>query len=303
MDGERSRESWRLEGVEETGEEIGKGAFGTVNRVKKWGMIFAAKKLHGLQLAGSNSGAVLAKFELECRLINSLRHPHLVQFLGAYVDEASGSPVLVMEHLSTSLAACIQRRPPIPKSLQISLLRNVALGLAYLHDHGPPIIHCNLTANNVLLTSNMEAKIADLGVVRILALISKNVPLKQAPGTAAYMPLEALSHVPSFSTKTDAFSFGVLVVHLVSRQLPIPAAPTRDRSGKPASEAVRRQQQLDLMEREHFLLPLALQCLQNDPELRPEAPGLVDTLGALQAHCPLPTTAYIDLLQVSAAIR
>lgn len=300
MDGEleRSHESWRLKGVEETGEVIGKGAFGTVYKVKKWGTIFAAKKLHGLQLAGSNSRAVLAKFERECRLISSLHHPHLVQFLGAYVDTASGSPVLVMEHLSTSLAACIERRPPIPKSLQISLLRNVALGLAYLHDHAPPIIHCNLTANNVLLTSNMEAKVADLGVVKILALISKNAPLKQAPGTAAYMPPEALSHVPSFSTKTDSFSFGVLVVHLVTRQLPIPAAATKDKSGKPASEALRRQRQLDLMERDHCLLPLVLQCLQNVPELRPEAPGLVDTLGALQARFPLPTTAYIDLLQV-----
>ena len=287
-------ESWRLKGVEETGEEIGKGAFGTVCKVKKWGMVFAAKKLHDLQLTGS--GAVLTKFEQECRLLNSLRHPHLVQCLGAYIDKASGSPVLVMEHLPTSLAACLQRRPPIPKSLQISLLRNVALGLAYLHDQGPPIIHCNLTANNVLLTSNMEAKIADLGVGRILALSSKSVPAKQPPATAAYMPPEALSPTPNFSTKTDSFSFGVLVVHLVSRQWPIPA---RKGSGKPMSEAARRQKQLDPMGREHYLLPLALQCLQNNPDLRPEVPSLVDTLDALQARCPLPTTAYIDLLQVS----
>lgn len=302
-----SLQPFLLDGIVETGEEIGKGAYGSVRKVKRWGTLCAAKKLHDLplHLGGKDANSTtLAKFERECHLMSSLRHPYIVQFLGVYIEPAgngSGSPIIVMEYLPTSLAACVQSRPQIPLFLQISMLHNVALGLAYLHGHSPPIIHRDLTANNVLLTSNMVAKIADLGVARILDLSPRtSMCLTQAPGTAAYMPPEALAANPSYNTKIDSFSFGVLTIHLVSQQWPIPNEATRVEGGKlvPMSEATRRQPYLNLMGHDHCLLPIALQCLQNDSTLRPEIPKLVATLEMLQKKHPLPTTSYLDLLQV-----
>ena len=350
----------------ETGEIIGRGAYGTVYKVRRWGTVCAAKKLHEFPLqaqkgatgsskssdsvvslpdasggseqyrsssksgrqqqsgrksssqhgvgsactsssstgsGGSGGSSMMAKFEKECHLLSNLRHPYIVQFLGVYIEKASSSPVIVMEYLPTSLAACVQTKPNIPRYLQISMLHNVALGLAYLHGHSPPIIHRDLTANNVLLTSNMVAKIADLGVARMLDLTPKRaMQLTQAPGTAAYMPPEALAQNPSYNTKIDCFSFGVLVLHLISQMWPIPTEPVKVTSGGklvPVSELERRHQQVELMKRDHCLFKLTTECLQNDPTQRPETSQIVLTLEALQSKFPLPSTSYLDLLQVS----
>lgn len=294
-----------LKDIQETGQHIGKGAFGSVKQVRLWGMVCAAKALHDLSLCGGKEEEiVLNKFERECQLLSTLRHPYIVQFLGIHLDKAAGTPLLVMEFLPTSLSACLQTRPRIPRYLQISMLHNVTLGLAYLHGHSPPIIHRDLTANNVLLTSNMQAKIADLGVARMLDESRVRSQLTQAPGTSAYMPPEALAPNPQYTTKIDSFSFGNLVVHLVSQQWPLPAEPTRLVRGKlvPVSEPERRQEYLDLIGKEHCLMPLAMQCLQNDPGLRPEAPEMAAILESLQSSNPIPTTSHLDLLQVCVSL-
>ena len=327
-----------LEGLTkvEAGEEIGRGAYGTVFKIKRWGVVCAAKKLHDLPLQLGHKRArvptdeskkpntseeppsemrkrsgiiqqqpesrVLAKFEKECHLLSNLRHPYIVQFLGVYIDKVTSTPIIVMEYLPFSLSSCVEGKPNIPRYLQVSILANVALALAYLHGHSPPIIHRDLTANNVLLTSNMVAKIADLGVARILDLTPKRaVQLTQAPGTAAYMPPEAFSITPSYNRSIDVFSFGVLMVHLVSQQWPIPSEAVRVESdGKltPVSEVERRRAQLDLVGEDHCLYRLIVQCLQNDPNQRPDITNVVLTLNCLQSKFPLPSTSYLDLLQV-----
>ena len=358
-----SLQPYLLESVMETGEEIGRGAYGVVYKIRRWGTVCAAKKLHDLPLqvqlrnssttytddvatssskiapdstpsgglvksskrltGGSFHGHghkhnaqskfsstntqskradILAKFEKECHLLSNLRHPYIVQFLGVYIEKASGTPVIVMEYLPNSLSNLVKSKPTIPRYLQISILCNVALGLAFLHGHTPSIIHRDLTANNVLLTSNMVAKIADLGVARILDLTPKRaMQLTQAPGTAAYMPPETLAQDPSYNTKMDIFSFGVLSLHLVSQVWPIPTEPVQVMpSGKllPISEIDRRKAQFGLMGKDHCVFQLTTQCLQNDPVQRPEINKVVFTLETLQSNYPLPSTSYLDLLQV-----
>ena len=318
----------------ESGEEIGRGAYGTVYKIRRWGVVCAAKKLHDLPLqlnkkvdsptpsgkpgnesdgsTGSRSRSInvnkppesriLAKFEKECHLLSNLRHPYVVQFLGVYIDKGTNTPVIIMEYLPMSLASCVEKKPTIPRYLQISMLSNVSLGLAYLHGHSPPIIHRDLTANNILLTSNMVAKLADLGVARILDLTPKRAAqLTQAPGTAAYMPPEAFSTSPTYNRSIDVFSYGVLVLHLVSQQWPIPTEAVRvGASGMltPIPEADRRITQLELVGKDHCLYQLITQCLQNDPSQRPDISNIILTLNALQDKHPLPSTTYLDLLQV-----
>ncbi len=295
-----------LDGVEETGEEIGKGSYGTVCKVRRWGMVFAAKKFHSfphISSADRASRSFVADFREECQLLSGVRHPFIVQFLGVYLD--SGRPAVVMDYLPSNLAKCLQDRPQIPRFLQLSILRNVSLGLTYLHGHTPPIIHRDITARNILLTSNMVAKIGDLGIARILELSSRRKSNSLSPpppqGSAAYMPPEVLTPTPSYSTKVDSFSFGVLIVHLVSQTCPVPEDTTRVVAGGKSTvvtEAARRQKYLDLMGMEHCLLPLVLQCLQNDAHLRPEAADITSTLEVHQRKYPVPSTSYLDLLHV-----
>ncbi len=148
-----------------------------------------------------------------------------MQFLGVYFEQATQLPVLVMEYLHTTLAACIKKYGILPKEIGYGILRDVALGLRYIHEHSPPIIHRDLSSNNVLLTTNMSAKISDLGVAKILNLNPSQMDLMtqtQTPGTPSYMPPEAMVARPKYTNKVDIFSYGVMMVHMLSGQWPIP---------------------------------------------------------------------------------
>jgi serine/threonine-protein kinase CTR1 len=110
--------------------------------------------------------------------MSTLRHPNIVQFLGITFFPGSQLPVLVMERLLTSLHDLLEpevdpllsasEKQFLPLSLKCSILENVASGLVYLHERSPPVIHRDLSARNVLLNSALVAKIADLGVARIV---------------------------------------------------------------------------------------------------------------------------------------
>ena len=102
-------------------------------------------------------------YKRQCELLSGLHHPCIVQFLGVWYEQGPRLPVLVMEYLHTTLSACLEGYGILPKEISFEILRDVALGLCYLHERSPPIIHRDLSANNVLLTSNMNAKLSDLG--------------------------------------------------------------------------------------------------------------------------------------------
>ena len=85
-----------------------------------------------------------------------------------------------------NLTSCIQKHGILPEEIGYSILYDVALGLYFLHNQSSPIVHRDLSANNVLLTYNMDAKISDLGVARILNLTPLQASqLTQTPGTPA----------------------------------------------------------------------------------------------------------------------
>ena len=139
--------------------------------------------------------------------MSTLRHPKIVQFLGVCFFPGSRLPALVMERLLTSLHDLLDPeidpppppdapKPFFPLSLKCCVLHNVANGLAFLHERSPPIIHRDLSARNVLLNSGMVAKIADLGVARIVPRMRAAATMTKAPGAYVYMPPEALEDKP-----------------------------------------------------------------------------------------------------------
>ena len=80
----------------------------------------------------------------------------------------------------------------IPIHIKYSIIHDVSLGLCYLHNHDPPIVHRDLSPNNVLLTAHHVAKISDLGVAKVIKADSRKTMTK-APGTVDFMPPEALA--------------------------------------------------------------------------------------------------------------
>jgi len=155
-----------LKDVQRNGRQLGSGAYGSVEELEVNGVVVAGKKIHEVLVDPFNQGAdtIRVQFVAECKIMSSLRHPHIVQFLGICFLEGTTLPVLVMEYLPQSLDALLEHRLNIPITMKVAFLNDVAKGLAYLHSHEPPIIHRDLTARNVLLNSAMVAKITDFGV-------------------------------------------------------------------------------------------------------------------------------------------
>ena len=161
---------YKLNGVTVTSRVLGHGSYATVLELEYMGLKCAGKKIHEVLLEQGGASYSVRRFEEECRLLSQVRHPNVVQFLGVHFQQEVPAPILVMDFLPTNLTSCIEQYGILPKEISYSILHDVALGLCYLHSQTPPIIHQDLSSNNVLLTPNMTAKISDLGVARILNL-------------------------------------------------------------------------------------------------------------------------------------
>ena len=180
------------------------------------GLLCAGKKIHEILLDAGNVGTreMAEKYIQECQLMSDLRHPNITQFLGICFLPDCQFPILVMERLSGNLDDLLETVPSVPLVLKRSILEDVAHGLLYLHKHNPQIIHRDLTARNVLLTSSFTAKITDFGNSRIVNLQPGQLActLSQLPGTQAYMPPEALAANSRYGPSLDIFSFGHLAL-------------------------------------------------------------------------------------------
>ena len=295
---------YRLSNVKASGRELGRGSYATVLELDYMGLTCAGKKIHNELLLQGDASYAVVRFQEECRLLSQVRHPNIVQFLGVYFFQPEEiAPILVMEFLPTNLTSCIEQYGVLPKEISYTILHNVAIGLCYLHSQTPPIIHRDLSSNNVLLTPNMNAKISDLGVARILSLTPLQFShMTQTPGTPAYMPPEVMVANPKYDTSIDVFSFGVMIVHVLSGQWPEPQVgpnkidPETERL-VPVSEAERREIFLDFIGRDHPLMNLIIKCIDNNHKHRPSASNAVKQLTELVSNLSAQFANRLEMLR------
>ena len=226
------------------------------------------------------------KFFAELRILCSIHHPNIVQYHCVCYLPNSKSPALVMEQLQTNLHDCLldPSYTNLPMNAKVSILHDIARGLAYLHNHKPAVIHRDLTARNVPLNSDRVAKISDFGNSRIIdvdpACSSEFISTSRVPGTTIYMPPEASSDHAKFNKKLDIFSFGHLALFTATQVLPYNLLPVYDDDKSCyRSEVERRQKYIDQLEQQlggdHDLLKLIKQCLHNSPKMRPTADDII----------------------------
>ena len=265
-----------IKNVSITQVEIGRGSYGVIYNTTYEGKECVAKEIHhSLIMGDDNSNVVVQSFIKEVNILSTLRHPSIVHFLGVHFREGSHVPLLIMEKMWNSLAVLLSERPSIPLVIKVNVLKDVSCGLKYLHSQDPPMVHRDLTANNILLNSNLDAKIADFGLAKALENITKQ-PMSTAPGNLAFMPPEALKHDPVYTVKLDIFSFGCVIVYTATQEFPNPTdAHTASEVDKDVflkiSELNRRARYLEMMEKYQRLTYLASVCLKDDPEYRPDA--------------------------------
>ena len=277
-------------------QELGRGAYGRVFKARYRGSLCAAKEMHLILIEAANNPAerrrLQAAFQRECDHCSKLNHPNIVHLIGIYHPPQQLSfPVMIMELMDESLTAYAEK-PNISFKRRMSILYDVAEGLSYLHSRNPPVIHRDLSPNNVLLKHLPllpVAKIADLGVAKIVNVddTKSKEYLTKAPGTIHFMPPEALEDKPQYDTSLDVFSYGGITLYAVNGKWPKPTAPTKldpvTCQVKGFSEAERRREHLDKMRGEaEVLRPLVEACLDNDPVKRPSIVELSEKIRPLK---------------------
>ena len=242
-------------------------------------MIHAAR-YHGKEcvakIAYSKSDNNLQKsLREECKLLVTLRHPCIIQLVGIFFRKDNPtSPVILMEKMCLSLTEFLANKRSFQDKLTI--LHDVACGLCYIHSKN--IIHCDLTGNNILLTNNIHARIADFGQAVIYDPNIKD-SLPANPGNVHHMPPEASQHNATYSTKLDVFSFGCVVIHTVTQDYPIPncdmyVETSNIGSYKKLPEVDRRSVLIEKLKRDPNgaqLCKTVVDCLQDHPDNRPTA--------------------------------
>ena len=292
-----SLEQFELHGVTQTGRSLGNGAYGCVEVLCiVGGLECAGKSMFPMLVDPRNEGAdrMRQKYYKECRLLSSLRHPNIVQFLGVCYFEAQSAdhlPVLVMELLHGSLDDFLEKTPNIPLVKKCSILLDVARGLVYLHGRSPVVIHRDLTARNVLLNSALVAKIADMGNSLIVES-DGFVTASQVPGCLVYMPPETTSITKcQCNSSLDIFSFGHLTLFTATQDFPKLLPPTykNPKTGKimGRSEVERREEHMKILEsmlpKSHALVSLVEECLSYEPSSRPTASNIIRRLQDVSA--------------------
>ncbi|KAG5235593.1 G-type lectin S-receptor serine/threonine-protein kinase [Salix suchowensis] len=193
--------------------KLGEGGFGPVYKgILTGGQQIAVKRL------SKSSGQGADEFKNEVMLIAKLQHRNLVKLLGCCIDE--DERMLIYEYMpNKSLDSFIfdqTRKQLLDWSKRINIIGGIARGLLYLHqDSRLRIIHRDIKASNILVDEELNPKISDFGLARMFRGDQTEAKTNRVVGTYGYMSPEYASK-GHFSVKSDAFSFGVLVLEIVS---------------------------------------------------------------------------------------
>ncbi|PON85326.1 Cysteine rich receptor like kinase [Trema orientale] len=290
--------------------QLGQGGFGTVYMgVLPDGKEVAVKRLSKKSWQG------VEEFKNEVKLIAKLQHRNLVRLVGCGIE--GEEKLLIYEFMpNRSLDFFIfdsERRSQLDWQTYYNVIGGIARGLLYLHeDSRLKIIHRDLKPSNVLLDHEMVAKISDFGMARIFCENQNTNNTKRVVGTYGYMaPEYAMEGI--FSIKSDVFSFGVILLEIISgkknsgfyltkhAQTLLAYAWRLWKNGKEVEFVDPLLIESGSVEEVLRCMHIGLLCVQEDPEDRPTMSAVVVLLqGSESAPLPEPGQPAIAVGRVVA---
>ncbi|KAH1161701.1 hypothetical protein GLYMA_01G052600v4 [Glycine max] len=198
---------------------IGKGSFGEILKAHWRGTPVAVKRILP---SLSDDRLVIQDFRQEVNLLVKLRHPNVVQFLGAVTDRKP--LMLITEYLrGGDLHKYLKDKGALSPSTAINFGLDIARGMAYLHNEPNVIIHRDLKPRNVLLVNSSadHLKVGDFGLSKLIKVQSAHDVYKMTgeTGSYRYMAPEVLKH-RRYDKKVDVFSFAMILYEMLEGEPP-----------------------------------------------------------------------------------
>ncbi|KAK9681705.1 hypothetical protein RND81_10G021600 [Saponaria officinalis] len=277
--------------------KLGQGGFGIVYMgTLADGQAVAVKRL------SNTSGQGIREFKTEACLAAKLQHKNLVKLFGFCLER--DEMLLVYEFVPNK---SLDRYLFDPKTsvyltweTRYKILVGIARGLLYLHeDSRPKIVHRDLKPSNILLDGEMNSKIADFGMAKLFGGDQTQGDTSRVAGTFGYMAPEYMS-TGHFSVKSDIFSYGVILLEIVSGLRINSTDPKREDENllnyawrvwdegnhmKLLDAALGNDFTKDEVER---CIHVGLLCIQEDPSKRPNTASVLFMLHTKPISLPLP---------------
>uniref|UniRef100_A0A7N0REX4 Protein kinase domain-containing protein n=1 Tax=Kalanchoe fedtschenkoi TaxID=63787 RepID=A0A7N0REX4_KALFE len=257
--------------------DITKGTY----QVASWRGIEVAVKKFGEEFSADEDK--LRAFRDELTLLQKIRHPNVVQFLGAVTQ--SIPMMIVTEYLPKGdLRAFLDKKGALRPTTAVRIALDIARGMNYLHEHKPEaIIHRDLEPSNILRDDSGHLKVADFGVSKLLKFttrVKEDVPISCEDTSCRYVAPEVFSN-EEYDTKVDVFSFALILQEMIEGCPPFSA---KLESEVPNAYTAKKRPPFRAPAKHyaHGLRELIEACWSEDPLKRPTFRHIIERLESVQ---------------------
>ncbi|CAJ1939790.1 unnamed protein product [Sphenostylis stenocarpa] len=279
---------WEIEPTEldfSNSARIGKGSFGEILKAHWRGTPVAVKRILPSLSEDRLVIHVSQDFRHEVNLLVKLRHPNIVQFLGAVTDRKP--LMLITEYLrGGDLHQYLKEKGALSPATAINFSMDIVRGMAYLHNEPNVIIHRDLKPRNVLLVNSSadHLKVGDFGLSKLITVQSSHDVYKMTgeTGSYRYMAPEVFKH-RRYDKKVDVYSFAMILYEMLEGEPPFANLEPYD-GAKRAAEGLRPQFRSKGYINE--LQDLTEQCWAHDVNQRPSFIEILKRLEKIKENLP-----------------